>query len=126
MQFLGWFEDPDSIYLAMEYIEHGDLSQHIKGCPAQAKGDVEEIATQILEGLAVLHGRGICHRDMKPQVRNSPSDPALNKSNSSVLVEYSHRIPVTDMGQNLRLWDLETHFWNILKNRLRFSVLSSS
>lgn len=68
MLFLGWFEDHDSIYLAMEYIEHGDLGQYIRGNPARAKEGATEIASQILEGLVVLHGREICHRDIKPQV----------------------------------------------------------
>lgn len=58
----------------MEYIAHGDLGQYIKGSPTQAKREVQVIASQVLEGLVVLHGRGICHRDMKPQVRH-PDDP---------------------------------------------------
>lgn len=69
MFFFGWFEDRDSIYLAMEYLEHGDLGEYIRAYPTQAKGEVQAIATQILEGLVVLHKRGICHRDLKPQVR---------------------------------------------------------
>lgn len=52
----------------MEYIEHGDLGQYIKEYQTQAKGEAQAIATQLLEGLVVLHGRGICHRDIKPQV----------------------------------------------------------
>lgn len=69
MLFLGWFEDEHSIYLAMEYIEYGDLGQFIKEYGAHAKANVKVIAVQLLEGLVVLHGRGICHRDLKPQVR---------------------------------------------------------
>lgn len=68
MLFLGWFEDGDYIYLAMEYIEHGDLGQYIKADPTRAKEVAHVIASQILEGLVVLHKRDICHRDMKPQV----------------------------------------------------------
>lgn len=55
----------------MEYIEHGDLGKYIKDHPVQAKGEVDVIASQILEGLVVLHERGICHRDIKPQVTYS-------------------------------------------------------
>lgn len=69
MVFLGWFEDRDSVYLAMEYLERGDLGQYLTANPIKAKGEVQEIATQLLEGLVVLHERGICHRDLKPQVR---------------------------------------------------------
>lgn len=69
IQFLGWFEDParDTIHIAMEYIQHGDLGQYI--AMGQSKADPREITSQILEGLVVLHEREICHRDLKPQVR---------------------------------------------------------
>lgn len=66
--FLGWFEDPHAIHIAMEYIEHGDLGQYMKD-GVKAKTEAKEITSQILEGLAVLHEREICHRDLKPQVR---------------------------------------------------------
>lgn len=52
----------------MEYIEHGDLAQYIATHGDQAKRDAREITSQVLEGLAVLHERRICHRDLKPQV----------------------------------------------------------
>lgn len=50
----------------MEYIKYGDLSDYITD---DTREDVKEIATQVLEGLVVLHAEGICHRDLKPQVR---------------------------------------------------------
>lgn len=53
----------------MEYIEHGDLGQFITNSGQRAKAGAREIASQILEGLVVLHEREICHRDLKPQVR---------------------------------------------------------
>lgn len=52
----------------MEYVPYGDLGEHMK-----ANGVIDEplanvIARQILQGLVVLHGKGICHRNLKPQV----------------------------------------------------------
>lgn len=70
----------------MEYIEHGDLGQYIGDNPDQAKKEVDTIASQILEGLVVLHGRGICHRDMKPQV----TQPILQPLQNTCLITY-HR-----------------------------------
>lgn len=57
----------------MEYISHGDLGQYMTDHPLKARSEAQGIATQILEGLVVLHKREICHRDLKPQVNLSPS-----------------------------------------------------
>lgn len=57
--------------IVMEYIEHGDLGQYIANHPDKASSEAQKISKQILEGLAVLHNREICHRDLKPQV-NQP------------------------------------------------------
>lgn len=55
----------------MEYIEHGDLGTYI--AEYQKAVNAKEITSQILEGLVVLHERKICHRDLKPQARPSPT-----------------------------------------------------
>lgn len=54
----------------MEYIENGDLSQYIKRHGSCTTVDVLEITRQLVEGISILHEREICHRDLKPQVRN--------------------------------------------------------
>ena len=66
MEFLGWFEDPETLYIAMEYLEEGDLTKHI-GTPLPQE-TVRNISKQILEGLQVMHQQGIAHRDLKPAV----------------------------------------------------------
>lgn len=66
MEFFGWYENENNIFLAMEYIKYGDLSQYMKD-EENAKENAKEIITQVLEGLEVLHAEGICHRDLKPQ-----------------------------------------------------------
>jgi len=63
---MGWFEEPETLYIAMEYLEEGDLSKHI-GTPLP-RGTVQNISKQILEGLKVMHQQGIAHRDIKPTV----------------------------------------------------------
>lgn len=72
VRFFGWYENRNDIFLAMEYIEHGDLSKYIKehegGETGAKEMEAKEITRQILEGLTVLHEKGICHRDLKPQV----------------------------------------------------------
>ena len=66
MEFLGWFEEPEALYIAMEYLEEGDLTRHI-GVPLLQE-TVQNISMQILEGLKVMHEQGIAHRDIKPAV----------------------------------------------------------
>lgn len=97
MLFSGWFEDRDFIYLAMEYIEHGDLGQYIKNHAIQAKREVQVITSQVLEGLVVLHGRAICHRDMKPQVTH-PNDPTSFITNVFPRLEHPDCVSCADMG----------------------------
>lgn len=67
VEFLGWYENRDNVFLAMEYITYGDLSGYMKDHTGNAV--ICEITRQILEGLKMLHGENICHRDLKPQVR---------------------------------------------------------
>ncbi|KAG0133633.1 kinase-like domain-containing protein [Tuber indicum] len=64
VEFLGWFEDSETLYIAMEYIEGGDLTKHI-GTPLRQE-TVRNISKQILEALEVMHQQGITHRDIKP------------------------------------------------------------
>ena len=66
MEFLGWFEESETLYIAMEYCKEGDLSKHT-GRPLPQE-TVQNISKQILEGLKVIHQHGIAHRDLKPSV----------------------------------------------------------
>lgn len=61
------FEDNSSIYLALEYCDGGDFGDKVKerGMDVQ-ETEVAEWMRQICSAIAVLHTRGICHRDIKP------------------------------------------------------------
>ncbi|KAG0640230.1 kinase-like domain-containing protein [Tuber brumale] len=64
VEFLGWFENGDRLYIAMEYFEQGDLRRHLNK-PLQEEV-VQKITKQVLNGLQVMHENGIAHRDLKP------------------------------------------------------------
>ncbi|PUU79013.1 kinase-like domain-containing protein, partial [Tuber borchii] len=53
VKFLGWFEEGETRYIAMEYLEKGDRTKHI-GTPLTQEL-VRNISKQILEGLNVMH-----------------------------------------------------------------------
>ena len=75
MEFLGWYEEAETLYIAMEYIEEGDLTKHV-GTPLPQE-TVQTISKQILEGLKVMHQEGITHRDIKPAVLPLPLSTSL-------------------------------------------------
>jgi len=66
VRFLGWFENSENLYIAMEYFEKGDLRRHLgERMPMPAE---KRLSSQLLEGLNFMHKNGIAHRDIKPEV----------------------------------------------------------
>ena len=68
MDFYGWFENRDTVFLTMEYFPHGDLSNYIAA--GFEEHEAKSITMQVLEGLEVMHKMDFTHRDLKPQVRS--------------------------------------------------------
>lgn len=64
----GWFEDDECLYIAMEYVTHGDLHKHMSASSPLPEEEVQVITYQLLEGLTCLHENGFAHRDLKPSV----------------------------------------------------------
>ncbi|KAJ9485888.1 hypothetical protein VN97_g7463 [Penicillium thymicola] len=65
VEFFGWSEDDFYVYLAMEYVELGDLESSL-GSP-WSEEDTKLVVRQLLEGLARMHRQHIAHRDLRPQ-----------------------------------------------------------
>jgi formylglycine-generating enzyme required for sulfatase activity/predicted Ser/Thr protein kinase len=53
-------------FVAMEYVPGGTLRQRMRGWDVPVP-QIVDIATQIAEGLAELHAKGVIHRDLKPE-----------------------------------------------------------
>jgi serine/threonine-protein kinase len=51
----------------MEYLEGQTLSELLKGVRPLPEPDAVKIASRICEALRYMHGKGVIHRDMKPQ-----------------------------------------------------------
>ena len=69
----GWYEDENDLYIAMEYLIHGDLHHYLRDEPALPELDAQQIAVQICEGLLMMHENGFAHRDLKPGVCSDPT-----------------------------------------------------
>ena len=67
------YETDDEVQMVLEYCEGGELFEHIQRNRAQSTPYVQsevqaaKITEQILSALKDLHGRGIVHRDVKPE-----------------------------------------------------------
>ncbi|MFC2157870.1 protein kinase [Acidobacteriota bacterium] len=58
-------DSDDQTFIAMEYIEGQTLKDKIDSGPLEID-DAVKITTQVAEGLAEAHAKGIVHRDIKP------------------------------------------------------------
>ncbi|RDW93024.1 uncharacterized protein DSM5745_00346 [Aspergillus mulundensis] len=64
LNFLGWFEDAQSFYIAMEFIQHGDLQQYITEPFPEPEAAL--IVAQVAQALLYMHEKEFIHRDVKP------------------------------------------------------------
>lgn len=73
MEYHGWYENDDSIFIAMEYMKHGDLGSYLT--KPLLDNEALEITFQVAEGLEHMHKDGFVHRDLKPEVSLAPVYP---------------------------------------------------
>ncbi|KAH7031487.1 kinase-like domain-containing protein [Microdochium trichocladiopsis] len=62
---LGWFEDTEHLYIAMEFMEHGDLQRYVNHT-ILSEPEAAQIVSQVATGLQCMHRKGFVHRDLKP------------------------------------------------------------
>ena len=70
-------EEGDMAYIAMEYLEGGDLSDLIVAKKRIPIEKIVDIGATICDALAVAHDQGVVHRDIKPANILMPTDKPL-------------------------------------------------
>ncbi|KAK3494385.1 kinase-like domain-containing protein [Neurospora hispaniola] len=69
VQFLGWYEDANYLYLAMEFLECGSLQRYFEVRKAPFEEDeAATIIQQVAEALQFIHSKDFIHRNLKPSV----------------------------------------------------------
>ena len=62
----GYFEENDTIYSIMEFIEGMDLEVFLKEHGSFNETETRELLKQLIHGLKPIHQKNIIHRDIKP------------------------------------------------------------
>ncbi|KAK0719030.1 kinase-like domain-containing protein [Apiosordaria backusii] len=63
---LGWFENQESVFLAMEFLPLGDLEQFKRSSPPFSEFNTSLVVWQLIQGVRHMHENGFAHRDLKP------------------------------------------------------------
>jgi serine/threonine-protein kinase len=78
----------DCHFIAMEYLPGMTLEDYLKAKGALPPADVVYLASQVAEGLAHAHARGVLHRDIKP---------------SNLLLTQNKNVKILDFGLGMLL-----------------------
>jgi serine/threonine protein kinase len=105
VQFLGWFDDLEYFYIAMEFLEYGDLQKYIAAPLPEL--EAASIVSQAAQALQYMHRKKFVHRDIKPLVC-----PA-GKFHDEIPLTYLKNILVSCPGPN---WHVKVADFGISKN----------
>jgi len=77
-KLLETYEESGTVYLVMDMCEGGDLYDHIRRVRWIEEPTAADVLRQVASALLYAHGRGIAHRDVKPEnvcfCTNDPDD----------------------------------------------------
>ncbi|KAH8896323.1 kinase-like protein, partial [Thozetella sp. PMI_491] len=68
VKFHGWYEHASTVSICLDYLPLGDLRTFLakRSDPRLPEPEVQQIISQVLDGLVFMHTGGFAHRDLKP------------------------------------------------------------
>lgn len=82
VQVMDNFEENNTAYIVMEYIEGGSLEELITRSGALTEQKTKELILPILNAMEILHNKGLLHLDIKP------ANIMIRKNQSPVLIDF--------------------------------------
>jgi serine/threonine protein kinase len=67
VQLVDFYEEKDYFFMVMEYMQGGDVFDKIVEKNHYTEKDARDLVIVLLRAVRFMHGRGIAHRDLKPQ-----------------------------------------------------------
>ena len=83
LRVFDWGEDTDGPYLVLEYLGGGSLRDLLDRGDRLSHSQAAHLGTEVAQGLAYAHARGLVHRDIKP---------------ANLLFDEEGRVRVADFG----------------------------
>ena len=83
LRVFDWGEDADGPYLVLEYLGGGSLRDLLDRGVRLSHSQAAQLGTEVAQGLAYAHARGLVHRDIKP---------------ANLLFDEEGRVRVADFG----------------------------
>jgi serine/threonine-protein kinase len=83
LRVFDWGEDMDGPYLVLEYLGGGSLRDLLDRGSLLSLSQAAQLGTEVAQGLAYAHARGLVHRDIKP---------------ANLLFDEEGRVRVADFG----------------------------
>eukprot|EP01062_Namystynia_karyoxenos_P049815 TRINITY_DN3830_c0_g1_i1.p1 TRINITY_DN3830_c0_g1~~TRINITY_DN3830_c0_g1_i1.p1 ORF type:complete len:902 (+),score=186.19 TRINITY_DN3830_c0_g1_i1:99-2804(+) len=85
VRLIEGYESPSSFYIVLESVRGGDLATKLRNAKGQrlSEGAARPLWRGLCEGIAACHGKGIAHRDIRPE---------------NCLISSDNTIKVTDFG----------------------------